>query len=321
MPTTHAPRPHTVRTLLILGVAALAFALAQTTLIPALPRARARAAHRRERRRVDDHGLPARGRGLHAGRRPPRRHVRQAPAARDRAARVRRRLGRLRARRRRSGSSSPAASCRASAAASSRSASGSSATSSRATGSPASIGLLSALVRRSAAALGLVIGGLVVDHVSYHWIFWLGAIMGARGGGRRPAARAGVARSAARAASTSAAPSCSASASCCRCSAISQANDWGWGAARTLGLIAAGARRPGRLGRAGAPHRAAARRHRDARQAAGADDQHRDAARRLRHVRLVHPDPAARRGADLDRLRLRPRRHRRGPADAPRRRS
>ena len=30
-------RPHTTRTLLILGVAALAFALAQTTLIPALP--------------------------------------------------------------------------------------------------------------------------------------------------------------------------------------------------------------------------------------------------------------------------------------------
>src|SRR3954467_11060828 len=34
---THAPRPHTARTLLILGVAALAFALGQTTLIPAIP--------------------------------------------------------------------------------------------------------------------------------------------------------------------------------------------------------------------------------------------------------------------------------------------
>src|SRR5439155_14434068 len=32
-----ADRPHTTRTLLILGVAALAYALAQTTLIPAIP--------------------------------------------------------------------------------------------------------------------------------------------------------------------------------------------------------------------------------------------------------------------------------------------
>ena len=37
MPAAHETRPHTTRTLLILGVAALAFALAQTTLVPALP--------------------------------------------------------------------------------------------------------------------------------------------------------------------------------------------------------------------------------------------------------------------------------------------
>ena len=37
MPASHNDRPHTTRTLLILGVAALAFALAQTTLVPALP--------------------------------------------------------------------------------------------------------------------------------------------------------------------------------------------------------------------------------------------------------------------------------------------
>lgn len=37
MGQTHSDRPHTTRTLLILGVAALAFALAQTTLLPALP--------------------------------------------------------------------------------------------------------------------------------------------------------------------------------------------------------------------------------------------------------------------------------------------
>ena len=37
MSASHNDRPHTTRTLLILGVAALAFALAQTTLVPALP--------------------------------------------------------------------------------------------------------------------------------------------------------------------------------------------------------------------------------------------------------------------------------------------
>ena len=37
MPAAHELRPHTTRTLLILGVAALAFALAQATLVPALP--------------------------------------------------------------------------------------------------------------------------------------------------------------------------------------------------------------------------------------------------------------------------------------------
>src|ERR671926_1342791 len=37
MAQAHSGRPHTVRTLLILGAAALAFALGQTTLIPAIP--------------------------------------------------------------------------------------------------------------------------------------------------------------------------------------------------------------------------------------------------------------------------------------------
>ena len=37
MSATHETRPHTTRTLLILGVAALAFALAQTTVVPAIP--------------------------------------------------------------------------------------------------------------------------------------------------------------------------------------------------------------------------------------------------------------------------------------------
>src|SRR3954466_12630400 len=39
------------------------------------------------------------------------------------------------------------------------------------------IGLMSAIAAIG-GGLGLVLGGVLVDHVSYHWIFWLGAVMG-----------------------------------------------------------------------------------------------------------------------------------------------
>ena len=131
---THIPRPHPPRTLLILAVAALAFALAQTTLIPALSEL-ARALD------TDASGVawtltgyllaaavctPVFGRlGDMFGK---RRLLVDRAAASSPPARSSPRSAR------RSRSSSPAASCRASAAASSRSASGSSATSSRAKG-------------------------------------------------------------------------------------------------------------------------------------------------------------------------------------------
>ena len=40
-----------------------------------------------------------------------------------------------------------------------------------------SVGLLSAVVGIG-GGLGLILGGLLVDGLSYHWIFWLGALMG-----------------------------------------------------------------------------------------------------------------------------------------------
>ena len=94
-----------------------------------------------------------------------------------------------------------------------------------------------------------MIGGLLVDHASYHWIFWLGAV---------PAVLAAVLahvlipespvrtpgkvdlRGAAVLAVGLVAPLI----------AITQASDWGWLDARTLGLFAFGLARPGRLGRA-----------------------------------------------------------------------
>jgi EmrB/QacA subfamily drug resistance transporter len=102
----------------------------------------------------------------------------------------------------------------------------------------ASIGLISALAGIG-GGLGLVLGGLLVDHVSYHWIFWIGAAAAAvaavatyllipespnRSGGRidlRGAALLAVAL-------------------VVPLVAISEANRWGWGSPKTLGLLAAG---------------------------------------------------------------------------------
>jgi EmrB/QacA subfamily drug resistance transporter len=101
-----------------------------------------------------------------------------------------------------------------------------------------SIGLMSAIAGIG-GGLGLVLGGILVDNVSYHWIFWLGAIMAAvavtstwlfipespvRTPGRvdlRGAFVLGVGL-------------------VMPLVAISQAHIWGWGGPRTLGLVAGG---------------------------------------------------------------------------------
>jgi EmrB/QacA subfamily drug resistance transporter len=101
-----------------------------------------------------------------------------------------------------------------------------------------SIGLISAIFGIGGGA-GLVGGGLIADNLSYHWIFWLGAISAVlaaiatelwvpespeRRPGRvdlRGAALLGVGL-------------------VMPLLAISRANDWGWGSPRTLVLIAGG---------------------------------------------------------------------------------
>jgi EmrB/QacA subfamily drug resistance transporter len=101
-----------------------------------------------------------------------------------------------------------------------------------------SIGLISATLGIG-GGLGLVIGGLLVDHASYHWIFWLSAAMSAaaavaiflfipespdRTPGKvdlRGAAVLGVGL-------------------VLPLVAISRANTWGWGAPQTLLLLAGG---------------------------------------------------------------------------------
>jgi EmrB/QacA subfamily drug resistance transporter len=101
-----------------------------------------------------------------------------------------------------------------------------------------SIGLISAIFGIGGGA-GLIAGGVIADHLSYHWIFWLGTISAAlaalaielwvpespeRLPGRvdlRGAALLGVGLA-------------------MLLIAISRANDWGWGSTPTLVLIAAG---------------------------------------------------------------------------------
>jgi MFS family permease len=101
-----------------------------------------------------------------------------------------------------------------------------------------SIGLISATAGIG-GGLGLVVGGLLVDHATYHWIFWTGAAVAALAAVAaellipespvRTPGRVDL-RGAAILALGLALP----------LFAIAQANTWGWGGARTLGLIAAG---------------------------------------------------------------------------------
>jgi EmrB/QacA subfamily drug resistance transporter len=101
-----------------------------------------------------------------------------------------------------------------------------------------SIGLISATFGIGGGA-GLIIGGVLVDGASYHWIFWLGAAMAVvaavltqvmipESPNRQPG-RIDV-RGAAVLAVGLALPLL----------AIARANDWGWGSTRTLGMLAAG---------------------------------------------------------------------------------
>ena len=174
----HHDRPHPMRSLLILSFGRARVLARADDAHPRARRADAPARHRRERDRLGADRLPARRRRRDADRRPPRRHVRQAPAARHLAA-----------------------AC--SALGSTVAALGNSLElvvagrvlqgfgggifplcfgiirdefpRERVAGS---IGLISAIFGIGGGA-GLIGGGLIADHLSYHWIFWLGTITAA----------------------------------------------------------------------------------------------------------------------------------------------
>jgi MFS family permease len=103
---------------------------------------------------------------------------------------------------------------------------------------PMAIPLIGA-VGAAGAAVGQATGGLVTDHLGYHWIFWIGLIGGVSAiaaisvfvpeSEQTSPGRVDVLGAAILAAGL-AAPLI----------AISQSPAWGWGSARTLGLFAAG---------------------------------------------------------------------------------
>lgn len=102
----------------------------------------------------------------------------------------------------------------------------------------ASIGLISATAGIG-GGLGLITGGLIVDHASYHWIFWLGAVMAALAAlaallwvpesPNRSPARVDIRGAVVLAVGLS-----------IPMYAISEANDWGWASAKLIGLVALG---------------------------------------------------------------------------------
>ncbi len=103
---------------------------------------------------------------------------------------------------------------------------------------PASIGLISATAGIG-GGLGLVLGGLILDNSSYHWIFWLGAatavlaavaaLVWVPESPNRTPARVDIRGAVVLAVGLS-----------IPMYAISMANDWGWGDFQTLGLLVVG---------------------------------------------------------------------------------
>jgi EmrB/QacA subfamily drug resistance transporter len=102
---------------------------------------------------------------------------------------------------------------------------------------PTALGLISAIAGIGAGA-GLLLGGLLLDHASYQWIFWSGAIMAVLAtvgvgtlpvSGRRATGRVDYLGAVILGVGITA-----------PLIALTKTTQWGWADARTLGLIAAG---------------------------------------------------------------------------------
>jgi EmrB/QacA subfamily drug resistance transporter len=103
---------------------------------------------------------------------------------------------------------------------------------------PGSIGLMSSILGIGGGG-GLVVGGLIAEHLSWHWLFWVPLLpmvaaavctaifipeSGVRAGGRVNWVSATL----------------MSTGMCCVLIAIAQTTSWGWGSVKTLSLLAAG---------------------------------------------------------------------------------
>jgi MFS family permease len=101
-----------------------------------------------------------------------------------------------------------------------------------------SIGILSSVLGVG-GGIGIVLGGLIVEHLNYHWLFWIplavtvaAAVCTQRFVPDSPVRVPGRVNWPAAILMTAG--------FCCVLIAISETISWGWGSARTLGLLAAG---------------------------------------------------------------------------------
>ena len=166
-----------------------------------------------------------------------------------------------------------------------------------------SIGLISAILGIGGGC-GLVLGGLIVEHLDWHWLFWLplavtllAAVCTWRYIPESPVRTPGHVNWLA--------AGLMSLGMCCVLIAIAQTTVWGWGDPRTLSLFAAGIRGVRGVDRGRAAQPRAADRHGDDARARGVDDQPGRVPARRRPVRLVHRLSAVRPAAAQHRVRLR----------------
>ena len=169
---------------------------------------------------------------------------------------------------------------------------------------PGSIGLMSSILGVG-AGFGLVVGALIVEHLGWHWLFWMPLIVTLVAACVHVALHPGVAGSLAGARELARGGADERSASRWVLIAIAQTTVWGWGGPKTLGLI--GGRRAGLrgVGIGRGPQPRAVGRHGDDADPRGLDDQPGGVPARCRDVRVVHHLPRVRAAAEEHRLRVR----------------
>ena len=158
---------------------------------------------------------------------------------------------------------------------------------------------------------------MIVEHLDWHWLFWIPLVATiARRGALHVALHARVAGARARARSTGCAAALMSVGISLVLIAISETTMWGWGSAKTLALLAARCVVCGAWVAVEVRSQRAAGRHDDDADPRRVDDEPGGVPARRRDVLLVHRVPAVRAAAEEHRLRLRRLGRRLGPLPA-----